>query len=192
VKIAFIGTHGVGKTTLCFELAARLKRLDRHVELVTEIARDCPLPINRDTTLAAQSWILHTQCARELAAARDESACVICDRSVLDNYAYLVHAVGRRADLDPWIRTWCATYTALFKVPVWQPPSWDGTRDTDEIFQREIDATLERLLEELDVPAVRLAADNPYGWTDVILRHLKLPRTGSQASLFPPGTGSAR
>ncbi len=28
MKIAFIGTHGVGKTTLCFELAAALKRLD--------------------------------------------------------------------------------------------------------------------------------------------------------------------
>jgi adenylate kinase family enzyme len=68
VKIALIGTHGVGKTTLCFDLAARLKRLDRSVHLVTEVARDCPLPLNRDTTLDAQSWILHTQCAREIAA----------------------------------------------------------------------------------------------------------------------------
>lgn len=192
MKIALIGTHGVGKTTLCFELAARLKRLDRPVELVTEIARECPLPINRDTTLDAQSWILHTQCARELAASRDAEACVICDRSVLDNYAYLVHAVGRRPDLDPWIRSWCGSYTALFKVPVWQPPSYDGTRDTDEIFQREIDSTLDDLLMELEVDAVRLAADNPYGWTDGILRHLKLPRTGSQPSLFPRRSELAR
>ena len=28
LKIAFVGTHGVGKTTLCFDLAAHLKRLD--------------------------------------------------------------------------------------------------------------------------------------------------------------------
>ncbi|GAF77081.1 unnamed protein product, partial [marine sediment metagenome] len=26
VKIAFIGTHGVGKTTLCYDLAAALKK----------------------------------------------------------------------------------------------------------------------------------------------------------------------
>ena len=28
MKVAFIGTHGVGKTTLCYELAAALKRRD--------------------------------------------------------------------------------------------------------------------------------------------------------------------
>ena len=68
MKIAFIGTHGVGKTTLCYELAASLKKRDLSVELVREVARECPLPINRDTTLKAQSWILHTQIARELEA----------------------------------------------------------------------------------------------------------------------------
>lgn len=100
MKIALIGTHGVGKTTLCFDLAARLKRLDRGVHLVTEVARDCPLPINRDTTLDAQTWILHTQCAREIAGEASGDV-VVCDRSVLDNYAYLVHALGRRPELDP-------------------------------------------------------------------------------------------
>ena len=29
MKVAFIGTHGVGKTTLCFDLAARLKEIGR-------------------------------------------------------------------------------------------------------------------------------------------------------------------
>jgi len=55
MKIAFIGTHGVGKTTLCFDLASRLKRLDMGVDIVKEVARGCPLPINRETTLEAQS-----------------------------------------------------------------------------------------------------------------------------------------
>ena len=53
VKIAFLGTHGVGKTTLCFDLASRLKRLDMSVDIVKEVARSCPLPINQDTTLDA-------------------------------------------------------------------------------------------------------------------------------------------
>ena len=63
MKVAFIGSHGVGKTTLCFELAALLKKRDRIVEMVREVARFCPLPINRETTIAAQSWILHTEIA---------------------------------------------------------------------------------------------------------------------------------
>ncbi|GJM45284.1 MAG: hypothetical protein DHS20C21_21260 [Gemmatimonadota bacterium] len=183
MKIALIGTHGVGKTTLCFELAARLKRRDISVELVTEIARECPLPINRDTTLDAQTWILHTQCAREIAAAGNDG-CVVCDRSVLDNYAYLVHSMGRRPDLDPWIREWCRTYTAMFKVPVWQDPSFDGTRDTDTAFQHQMDRDLDRLIAEFEVNVVSLPPDNPYGWADSIVSHLKLPQCASQASLF--------
>ncbi|WP_309669691.1 hypothetical protein [Gemmatimonas sp.] len=69
LKVAFVGTHGVGKTTLCFDLAAQLKRLDLGVDIVKEVARRCPLPINEDTTLEAQRWILHTQIAEEIEAA---------------------------------------------------------------------------------------------------------------------------
>ena len=69
LKVAFVGTHGVGKTTLCFELAAQLKRLDLGVDIVKEVARRCPLPINAVTTYDAQAWILHTQIAEEIAAA---------------------------------------------------------------------------------------------------------------------------
>src|SRR5680860_908650 len=94
-----MGSHGVGKTTLCFDVAARLKRLDLGVDLVKEVARSCPLPINKDTTLEAQSWILHTQIAEELAAS-SRYEMVVCDRSALDNYAYLVHQVGRRPEYD--------------------------------------------------------------------------------------------
>jgi len=84
VKVALIGTHGVGKTTLCFELAARLKRRDVDVEMVREVARHCPLPINRETSSAAQAWILHTQMAWELeAAARHPLVDVLRDRTSL-------------------------------------------------------------------------------------------------------------
>jgi hypothetical protein len=183
VKIALIATQGVGKTTLAFELAARLKRLDRAVELVTEVARDCPLPINRDTTLDAQTWILHTQCAREIAA-QAKAEIVVCDRSVLDNYAYLVHAVGRRHDLDEWVRRWCATYSAFFKVPTWRPPSFDGTRDLDATFQHEIDATIESLLDALGAHATRLDPQHSEEWTAQVLRALDLPLEPPQRELF--------
>ena len=67
-KLALIGSHGVGKTTLGFGLAARLKARDVSLEIVHEVARRCPLPINETTSLEAQSWILHTQIAEELIA----------------------------------------------------------------------------------------------------------------------------
>ena len=145
MKIAFMGSHGVGKTTLCFDVAARLKRLDLGVDLVKEVARACPLPINKDTTVEAQAWILHTQIAEELAAeARYEV--VVCDRSVLDNYAYLVHQAGRRPEYDGLVREWMGSYDGLFKVPILHPPSFDGTRDTSGTFQSEVDWVIDRLL----------------------------------------------
>jgi thymidylate kinase len=116
VKIAFIGSHGIRKTTLCYDLAARLKRQDRAVDLVKEVARRCPLPINRETTLDAQAWILHTQIADEVATAAQNDI-VICDRSVLDNYAYLVTSAGRLPEYDSLVRAWVTTYDRLFKVP---------------------------------------------------------------------------
>ena len=117
VKIAFIGTHGVGKTTLCYDLGAVLKKRGLHVDLVKEVARLSPLPINRQTSLEAQMWILTTQIAEEIRSAAHHEV-VVCDRSVLDNYAYLVFAAGRQRWLEPLVNRWMKTYDLLFKVPI--------------------------------------------------------------------------
>ena len=183
LKLAFVGTHGVGKTTLCYDLAAQLKRLDLGVELVKEVARRCPLPINEETTLDAQAWILHTQIAEELEAAAKYEV-VICDRSVLDNYAYLVARVGRRKDLDALVGSWIRGYNALFKVPVIAAPSFDGMRAVSQTFQLEIDATIDRLLVEFEVPVIRLDRDARGGWVGAVMDSLHLPKNPPQIDLF--------
>lgn len=144
-KIAFIGTHGVGKTTLCYGLAARLKARDVSLHVVEEVARRCPLPINRDTTVAAQSWILHTQIAEELIAGARYPV-VICDRSVLDNYVYLLLSAGRQKPLEELISFWTSTYDVLIHVPIIADPRPDGMRSTDPSFQRAVE---ERLMAEM-------------------------------------------
>lgn len=190
MKIAFVGTHGVGKTALCYGLAAHLKRIDISVGLVQEVARDCPMPINRDTTLQAQAWILHTQIAREIAAGERNRA-VICDRSVLDNYAYLVHRVGRRREYDPLIGEWLKGYTLLVKVPIWQPPRFDGVRALDLSFQREIDEEVERLLETWRPPLFRLKAADLDEWVPQVITALGLPLVPPQVELFDSLTSAA-
>jgi nicotinamide riboside kinase len=182
-KIAFIGSHGVGKTTLCFELAAALKRLDLSVDLVKEVARGCPLPINRDTTMDAQNWILHTQVAREieLGSAFDV---IVCDRAVLDNYAYMVHAGGRRPEIEPFIRYWMGTYSLLVKVPIVTPPAFDGTRDTSVDFQVGIDNLIDELLDEFQISRTSLPADSREGWVKRVLEAIDLPGDPPQLDLF--------
>lgn len=183
MKIAFIGTHGVGKTTLCFELAARMKRLDLSVEIVKEVARHSPLPINRETTLEAQTWILHSQIAQEIALAANYEA-VVCDRSVLDNYAYMVHSFGPQPHLEPLLRNWIGSYRALFKVPVLREPSFDGTRDTSASFQMEIDALLDELIAEFELPVFRLDPRGHASWVEAVLGRVELPTEPPQFDLF--------
>jgi len=183
MKIAFIGTHGVGKTTLCFELAACLKRLDISVDVVKEVARHCPLPINRDTTAAAQEWILHTQVAKELELAQAYEA-IVCDRSVLDNYAYMVHAVGRRPELEPFLRKWLAGYSLLVRVPVVMAPSFDGTRDTSVTFQLGIDGLIADLTAEFGLQTLELDVNERDHWIRSVLKALELPTASPQLDLF--------
>lgn len=183
LKLAFVGSHGVGKTTLCFDLASQLKRLDLGVDLVKEVARRCPLPINEETTLDAQAWILHTQIAEEMAAAAAYEV-VVCDRSVLDNYAYLVARVGRRPELDPLVGNWIRSYNALFKVPVLEAPSFDGTRAVSRSFQIEIDETIDSLISAFGVDVIPLDPLDRDGWIPTVMRTLDLPLKPPQIDLF--------
>ena len=185
MKIAFIGTHGVGKTTLCFELAALLKKRDRVVEMVREVARFCPLPINRDTTVAAQSWILHTEIAEELAA-EGKAEIVICDRSVLDNYCYLLQT-GKHPMLEPLVKWWTTSYQLLIKVPIVGSLQFDGLRDVDAAFQRTVDETIDRVLAEWSFPVLRLDQDRRSAWASDSLEAI-LPLLGPvQQPLFEEG-----
>ena len=173
MKIAFIGTHGVGKTTLCYELAGILKRRDVSVDMVKEVARLSPLPVNRQTSLQAQTWILMTQIAEEIRSGAHHQV-VVCDRSVLDNYAYMLLACGRQRAFETLCRHWMKTYDRLFKVPISGEPSADGFRDTDEFFMRAIDQLVDELLERWKLPSERLAPEGRETWArtagEVVLR----------------------
>lgn len=177
MKLAFIGTHGVGKTTLCYDLAAALKRQGINVDMVKEVARLSPLPINRKTSLDAQTWILTTQVAEEIRSSAHHEV-VVCDRSVLDNYAYMTFACGRQKAIERFVDYWMRTYTLLFKVPISGEAAADGVRDTDEFFMRQIDQMVDTLLAEKKLPHERLPEGNRPAWIeivrDTVLRHPEL------------------
>ncbi|MEO8504194.1 MAG: AAA family ATPase [Acidobacteriota bacterium] len=166
-KVALIGSHGVGKTTLCFGLAARLKARDFPLELVNEVARRCPLPINQETSVASESWILHTQIAEELVAAT-RYGMVLCDRSALDNYVYLLLAAGRQPGLEALVDFWMTTYDLLIHVPIVDAPRPDGVRAVDPGFQRAIEERLSTELAARGSRSHRLLADQRDGWLDEV------------------------
>jgi thymidylate kinase len=167
IKLGFIGTHGVGKTTLCYDVASVLKKEGVNVDVVKEVARHSPLPVNRQTSLEAQVWILTTQVAEEIRSASRYDV-VVCDRSVLDNYAYLVLACGEVPSLVPFIEHWLTTYDLLFKVPIVGLAAADGFRDTDAEFLHAVDRAVDRLLERWQVPHERLLPEERPLWRDVV------------------------
>jgi hypothetical protein len=145
-----------------------------------EVARSCPLPINRDTTLSAQSWILHTQIAREIVET-DQNQAVVCDRAALDNYAYMVSATGGHPVLDDLVTYWMGTYDYLFKVPITFSLLRDGIRDVDLEFQKKIDTIVGRLLDEKRIPYYRLPSRGRSSWMTYVQRVLELPLPGSRS-----------
>ena len=167
MKIAFIGTHGVGKTTLCYDLASVLKRQGFNVDMVKEVARLSPLPINRKTSLDAQTWILMTQVAEEIRSASQHDI-VLCDRSVLDNYAYLALACGRQAEIERFVDYWLRSYDLLVKVPVTGRADADGVRDVDEQFVVAIDRLVDQLIAEKGLRCARLEPDRRDAWSEQI------------------------
>lgn len=168
-KLAFIGSHGVGKTTLAYSVAARLKAHDISLEVVREVARRCPLPINEETGLASQSWILHRQISDEIVASHQYDV-VICDRSILDNYTYLLLAAGPQRGLEGLIDSWMPSYDLLVHIPILDQPSADGVRSTDPGFQRAVDDRLERELTNRSLEALRLDHLPRPDWPGVVER----------------------
>ena len=107
---------------------------------------------------------------------------IVCDRSAVDNYAYMVERFGRQPTYDSLVRNWLPTYDRLIWVPILTGPSFDGVRDTDRLYQQRIDETLQRLLNAFDVAPVRLHEIDRGEWVEVALR--ALPLKSLQLPLF--------
>lgn len=166
-KLALVGSHGVGKTTLCFGLAARLKARNLSLEVVHEVARRCPLPINEETSLEAQAWILHTQIAEELYA-QSRYPTVLCDRGVIDNYAYLKHAHGEQPLLDHLVGGWMSSYDVVVLVPITELPGADGMRAVDPAFQRAIELGVRAELARRQIEFHDLSTCARQDWLDEV------------------------
>ena len=150
-KIAFIGTHGTGKTTLAHQLVAELKKRGIDAGYLGEIVRNCPFPINEQTTKKSQIWIILSQIIKELEE-EDKNDMLICDRSALDGYVYYVRKFGRSAILEPLIREHMKTYDKIIKVPIKKEfLQKDKFRSINQEFQKEIDILTNKLLKNFKI-----------------------------------------
>jgi len=175
-KIAFIGSHGIRKTSALLAFAAEVQRAGRSVELGREVVRDNPLGINEGATGEAQLWVLVSQIRQELELAR-KADILATDRGVMDNYAYYLRACGGtdRFAVEPLVRRWSETYDLVVRLLPDVALQADGVRSTNDAFREEVEAILDRVLPDL-VPEPRMLVirasevTSRYDWFGVLAR----------------------
>lgn len=141
MKIAFSGSHGTGKTTNIFKKCYELKKQYRNVDISIETARECPLSINRESSVEAQLWILTKQIESEIRLCTINDA-IVCDRTVADvcAYSYFVDRNLYELSLNIcqfYINTYDWVYFKLIKNNPYLIN--DAIRDTDKEFQKNIE-----------------------------------------------------
>jgi len=168
-KIAFAGTHGVGKTTIIKSLAEKMEL--QPINVIHEVASkvyemgktDPALAINQGATLEAQLRIIGMQIEQENQQIEeihnsDNSVpkILLCDRTALDAVAY-TYARTFRGDKYVWARAlpkylfdWAVSalscrYDVVFYIPISFPLVGDGVRPADPEFQEEIDVLMQDL-----------------------------------------------
>jgi len=197
-KISLISTHGTGKTTLCYEVAAELKKRGLKVKVFSEIAAaafEQGIPINESTTLPAQMYIMMQHITEELRGALRGYQVVICDRSVFDNLAYLERRCGEQPFLRDFLRNYSEKfpYSAIYKLPMVGELMDDGIRDAESVeFQADIYNRLNTLLDEMKIEHRTLPAPTTElrkEWADLIVREtmealgLPAPSTKEKAAV---------
>ena len=146
-KYAIVGSHGVGKTWLVNRLfkEASEEITCRKIDLVSEVVRDCPFPINDKSSVDGGHWIVTEQISRELEAKSKGTDILICDRCAIDPVMYLfagnrfsIHHFRALYDLA---KDWIKTYDRIVYIEA----DWnlnikdDGFRDTEKKFQMLVD-----------------------------------------------------
>ncbi len=175
-KIAFIGSHGIRKTSAVLAFAAEVQRAGRSVELGREVVRDNPLGINEGATGEAQLWVLVSQIRQELTLARKADV-LVTDRGVMDNYAYYLRSCGGvdAFAAEPLVRRWSQTYDLVVRLLPDVELQADGIRSTNDAFRDEIEGILDHVLPWL-VPAERLislpasAITSRFDWFGILER----------------------
>ena len=146
-KIAFIGSHGIRKTTAAHGFASVIQRAGRSVEYGREVVRDNPLGINESATGEAQLWVLVSQIRQELELAPKADVLVL-DRGVMDNFAYYLRAVHGEDlfDVEPLVRKWSQTYDLVVRLLPDISLRPDGVRSTNDEFRDTVEAILDERL----------------------------------------------
>lgn len=160
--IALSGSHGTGKTTAAYQLAADLKKQGAgEVGIICEVARRCPLPVyqvGQVTSRTAEMWIISEQIRAEIEASQRYDV-VVSDRTIVDAIAYT--SVAGFHDVAFGMIALARHHVGLYRRVIFHGIadnpfcSDDGFRHQDQVLRIEVELRMLELYAQLGVKVER-------------------------------------
>lgn len=157
-RIAIVGSHGVGKTTLALRIATEYKKAGHNAIVVQESARECPFRINEGQSHEATLWIALNHCLKELNGLQRGYNVVVCDRSAFDSVVYdgmtddCCKMVPHMSRFRDFCLDWLKGYNQVIFVEaddVLSNSIGDAVRSTNEDFRRKIDRRYQYIINQI-------------------------------------------
>jgi thymidylate kinase len=185
MKIAFTGSHGVGKTTLINELEKELS-ISKNIEVTKEIPRIICEVVNNpeyfrrgQNNLDKQLLILLGQVIQEYDLSKSDLEIVLCDRTIFDHWAYTLYLFKNELNndyikiIENFLVKHMSSYDKIFYLPIEFDVEDDGTREDDKKFQEQVDSLIINNLEKFKIPFRRVTG-SVLERIDLVKKELKL------------------
>lgn len=160
MRLTITGSHSTGKTTLLERVA---ERVGDTVVVTREVARELirqGVPLNDEVTADSVVAYITAQIARDRNASGHH---VLSDRSLLDLLAYIEASSAQRvpAHYVDLLRELVLFESRIFDYYIYVPVEFalehDDVRPADTAFQKRVDDTVVRLLQDLKLPTLRVS-----------------------------------
>lgn len=169
MKILITGVYSCGKTTLVRQLAAVLAKGDPSSTTLIrpDLARDCPLPLNKDQTMHSSFWLAGQIMSIESELLAKSPDFLICDRSIPDIVSHSdacaepTRGLPALSELEILSKSWTNTYDLVFRAhpDPRLPINSDGLRVDELEYQSHLDDLLTHSLSRCDISYTDLPHD---------------------------------
>lgn len=159
MKLAYSGTQGTGKTLSTYQAVLDLKHThsDKSICAMNEIIRECPFPINAESTNTTQMWAATNQISKEIELC-EKYDIVVCDRTIIDCLAYsIVYGLDEvTTSIAHLSFEWCKTYDSIFFKTIKENPYNydDGVRNTNENLRNDVEKVMLDLYKQAQIDII--------------------------------------
>lgn len=171
LRIAVLGTHSTGKTTLLKRIEMELRDHGLTVARIGRLGKRAAaagLPTMQHHTVRSTEWIIATGILDETHAAAQGADVVLVDRAAHEAVAYFEAATAFRAEIPPRLErerllilasTQLPKYDLLFATVLDETVTVDTSHDYDAGFRRLVDDRVHQLLANDVIPHQRVTSD---------------------------------